>query len=265
MSREPARRASGREEGLQREGLGPKSRGREKEGKEAGECGGKELGHRGRGEAGLAVGGMEPLVLSSLPWLSKPRANVVRPLGLLWAELGVQRDGGQPSWPSGFLPSTPLLSGPSPQRRPAVFSLDRPQPQATCLSRLLRVSLAPACCPQGLGGGKEGQGAPTGQSTTSRPCLRACRLPGPYLHTIVLLVPAALAPCVGEKVEGQQHQAGHQGPQSQEEQHCGQSGPSRPGQPQGPPAAAPPPSLAAGAASRGLRGRGSPLLSKPRT
>ena len=44
-------------------------------------------------------------------------------------------------------------------------------------------------------------------------------LAGAYLHTIVLLVSSTLPACRGEKVEGYQHQAGHQGPQREEEQH----------------------------------------------
>lgn len=44
-------------------------------------------------------------------------------------------------------------------------------------------------------------------------------LPGAYLHTIILLVSSALPSCGGEKVEGYQHQAGHQGPQGKEQQH----------------------------------------------
>lgn len=44
-------------------------------------------------------------------------------------------------------------------------------------------------------------------------------LAGTYLHTIVLLVSSTLPACRGEKVEGYQHQAGHQGPQGEEEQH----------------------------------------------
>lgn len=42
---------------------------------------------------------------------------------------------------------------------------------------------------------------------------------GAYLHTIVLLVSSTLPSYRGEKVEGYQHQAGHQGPQGKEEQH----------------------------------------------
>lgn len=42
---------------------------------------------------------------------------------------------------------------------------------------------------------------------------------GAYLHTIILLVSPTLPSYGGEKVEGYQHQAGHQGPECKEEQH----------------------------------------------
>lgn len=70
------------------------------------------------------------------------------------------------------------------------------------------------------------QGLGLAPALKTRPCRRkGCQrqaLPcsrGAYLHTIILLVSSTLPSYGGEKVEGYQHQAGHQGPQGEEKQH----------------------------------------------
>ena len=60
---------------------------------------------------------------------------------------------------------------------------------------------------------------PALQAGPCKPEAGPAELAGAYLHTIVLLVSSTLPACRGEKVEGYQHQAGHQGPQREEEQH----------------------------------------------
>lgn len=102
-----------------------------------------------------------------------------------------------------------------------------------------------------------GQGLGLAPAPQARPCGRKrCRpmpaLPGPrgaYLHTIILFVSSTLPSCEGEKVEGYQHQAGHRGPQGEEQQHghrrtAGAASAIRGTPPPPPPPPAPPSSLA---------------------
>lgn len=138
-----------------------------------------------------------------------------------------------------------------PQKPPSdlPLSLCPPQPQATCLSHPLSslplpnlpppilvsgwapkpglsVWGSPGCtgdhiCPdhhqQGLHRAPALKAGPCWRKHSQRQALLGSQ--GAYLHTIVLLVSSTLPSCGGEKVEGYQYQAGHQGPQGEEEQH----------------------------------------------
>lgn len=188
-------------------------------------------------------------------WTPKPRTGSSSPQ-ILWIRLGYTLGQGpildSPHSGSGRSPlmiiSVPSLYPPAhqsssprePQKPPSdlLLSLYPPQPQATCISHLLSTLPVPLPRPPPpilvRGGGTEAQvcGSTSSQGLGLAPALNArprwwkcCQRQalagsrGAYLHTIVLLVSSTLPSYRGEKVEGYQHQAGHQGPQGEEEQH----------------------------------------------
>lgn len=142
-----------------------------------------------------------------------------------------------PSYPLAHQSSRPREPKEPPSDLP--LSLRPPKPQTTCLSHPLSTSPPPAppastspgekvgtkaqVSGSGAGGLQEWPRLPQprkpGLLTETPPEAGPGGPPGAYLHTIVLLVSSTLPSYRGQKVEGYQHQAGHQGPQGKEEQH----------------------------------------------
>lgn len=136
----------------------------------------------------------------------------------------------EPQKPPSDLPFPCSHSSPRPSASPASFQGFPPSPSPAS---------SPSFSPDP--GGLQRQDGPaagettSAQNTTSRAWVfarpeswafleearpeQALWLPGAYLYAIVLLVSSTLPSYGGEKVEGYQHQAGHQGPEGKEEQH----------------------------------------------